>query len=231
MNKLLLFFFLLMTTAAKSQKADADLLVYNAKIYTVDEQFSVKEAMVVTDGKIVATGSTAQLKNEFSAKATLDAKEKFIYPGFIDAHAHFLRYGLDLQIVDLTGTKSWEEVLETLKTYAITHREGWLLGRGWDQNDWSTKQFPNSEKLDELFPDRPVLLTRVDGHAAIANGKATRGIQPGIKLTGGEVETKDGKLTGIFIDNAIGLVSARVPDETKLQKEMPCSMRRQNVLL
>lgn len=192
--------------------------MYNAKIYTVDEQFSVKEAMVVIDGKIIATGPSAQLKNEFVAKATLDANDKFIYPGFIDAHAHFLRYGLDLQIVDLTATKSWEEVLDRLKTYANTHKEGWLLGRGWDQNDWSTKQFPNSQKLDELFPDRPVLLTRVDGHAAIANGKAMKGIKPGVKLTGGEVETRDGKLTGIFIDNAIGLVSSRVPDETRQQK-------------
>lgn len=218
MNKLLLFFFLLIGTAVKSQKKVADLLVYNAKIYTVDEQFSVKEAMVVTDGKIIATGPSAQLKNEFVAKATLDANDKFIYPGFIDAHAHFLRYGLDLQIVDLTATKSWEEVLDRLKTYANTHKEGWLLGRGWDQNDWSTKQFPNSQKLDELFPDRPVLLTRVDGHAAIANGKAMKGIKPGVTLTGGEVETRDGKLTGIFIDNAIGLVSSRVPDETRQQK-------------
>ncbi len=218
MNKLLLFFFLLIGTASKSQKKVADLLVYNAHIYTVDDQFSVKEAMVVTGGKIVATGQSNQLKNKFTAKATLDAKGKFIYPGFIDAHAHFLRYGLDLQIVDLTATKSWEEVLDRLRTYAITHKEGWLLGRGWDQNDWATKQFPNREKLDELFPDRPVLLTRVDGHAAIANEKAMKGIKPGVKLTGGEVETRDGKLTGIFIDNAIGLVSSRVPDETRQQK-------------
>jgi len=128
MNKLLLLLFLLLSNASKSQKVTADLLVYNAKIYTVDEQFSVKEAMVVTDGKIIATGPSAQLKNEFTAKATLDAKGKFIYPGFIDAHAHFLRYGLDLQIVDLTATKSWEEVLDRLKTYANTHKEGWLLG-------------------------------------------------------------------------------------------------------
>jgi len=218
MNKLLLIFFLLISTASKSQKMAADLLVYNASIYTIDEQFSIKEAMVITDGKIIATGQSIQLKNEFAAKETLDAKGKFIYPGFIDAHAHFLRYGLDLQIVDLTATKSWEEVIDRLKMYAITHKKGWLLGRGWDQNDWATKQFPNSQKLDELFPDRPVLLTRVDGHAAIANEKAMKGIKPGVKLTGGEVETKDGKLTGIFIDNAIGLVSSKVPDETMQQK-------------
>ncbi len=218
MNKLLLFFFLLSSNASKSQKVTADLLVYNAKIYTVDAQFSVKEAMVIKDGKIIATGRSAQLQKKFAAKTTLDAKGKFIYPGFIDAHAHFLGYGLDLQIVDLTATKSWEEVLERLKAYAINHKEGWLLGRGWDQNDWETKQFPNKEKLDELFPDQPVLLTRVDGHAAIANEKAMKGIQPGVKLTGGEVETINGKLTGMLIDNAIGLVSSRVPDETKQQK-------------
>ncbi len=219
MNKLLLLAFLLMCLSANAQKKVADLLVFNAHIYTIDKQFSLKEAMAVRDGKIIATGTTAYMKKAFSSKAELDAMGKFIYPGFIDAHAHFLGYGLGLQTVDLTGTKSWEEILDKLKEYSVTHKEGWLTGRGWDQNDWDVKDFPNREKLDQLFPGRPVFLTRVDGHAAIANEKAMSGIIPGTKLTGGEVETKDGKLTGILIDNAIRLVSSKIPAPTSMQKK------------
>ncbi|MEO7766083.1 MAG: amidohydrolase family protein, partial [Ferruginibacter sp.] len=217
MKHLFLPVLILISAFGYCQKRVADLLVYNARIYTVDSQFSMVEAMVVKEGKIIAMGTSARLKNEFSPKSTLDAKNNFIYPGFIDAHAHFLGYGLDLQTVDLTGTKSWEDILERLKEYAVLHKEGWLTGRGWDQNDWDKKEFPNKEKLDQLFPNRPVLLTRIDGHAAIANEKALVGILSGRKLTGGEVETKDGKLTGILIDNAIGLVRSKIPLPTRKQ--------------
>ena len=219
MKKLLVIAILFASTVVFAQKTKVDLLVYNSSIYTVDDQFAVKEAMAVKDGKIVATGTGAGLRKEFLATTELDAKGKFIYPGFIDAHAHFLGYGLDLQIVDLTGTKSWEEILDKLKAYAATNKEGWIAGRGWDQNDWETKEFPNREKLDQLFPDRPVFLTRVDGHAAIANAKAMEGIQPGVKINGGEVEVKEGKLTGIFVDNATELISSRMPATTTAQRK------------
>ncbi|MEP7107610.1 MAG: amidohydrolase [Ferruginibacter sp.] len=218
MNKLLLFVFLGLGFICNSQKTPADLLVYNATIYTVDDQFSLKDAMAIRDGKIIATGTTNQLREEISAKTELDALGKFIFPGFIDAHAHFLGYGLGLQTADLTGAKSWEETLEKLTEFAVTHKDGWLTGRGWDQNDWDVKAFPGREKLDLLFPNRQVFLTRVDGHAAIANGKAMMGILPGLKLPGGEVETKDGKLTGILIDNAMGLVSSKIPAPATQQK-------------
>ena len=219
MTKLLTLVLLLANSLVQSQKLPADLLVYNARIYTVDKSFSVAEAMAIKDGKVITTGTTASLKNKYAATANLDAGGKYIYPGFIDAHAHFLGYGLGLQTVDLTGTKSWDEIINKLKEYAATHKEGWLIGRGWDQNDWAEKSFPNKEKLDELFADRPVFLTRVDGHAAIANQKALLGIMPGVKLTGGEVETKDGKLTGILVDNAQGLVRQKIPAPTQLQKQ------------
>ena len=219
MSKLLTLVLLLANSLVQSQKLPADLLVYNARIYTVDNGFSIAEAMAIKDGKVLTTGTTASLKNRYSATTNLDAEGKFIYPGFIDAHAHFLGYGLGLQTVDLTNTKSWEEIIDKLKEYAVAHKEGWLIGRGWDQNDWIEKAFPNKEKLDELFADRPVFLTRVDGHAAIANKKALEGIMPGVKLTGGEVETKDGKLTGILVDNAQGLVRQKIPAPTRLQKQ------------
>ncbi len=219
MNKLFLSLFILITSHTHAQKIPVDLLVYNANIYTVDEKFTVQEAMAIKDGKIVATGKNTQIKNQYSSATQLDAKGKPIYPGFIDAHAHFLGYGLGLQTVDLTGTKSWQEILNRLKDYSVLHPDGWLTGRGWDQNDWIVKEFPNKEQLDILFPDRPVFLSRVDGHAAIANEKAITGIKPGLKIPGGEVETKDGKLTGVLIDNAIGLVSSRIPAPSASQKK------------
>src|SRR4051812_47860817 len=135
-NLLLLLVFLSATSLCKSQKKNADLLVYNAVIYTVDSRFSVKEAMVIKDGRILSTGTAVQLRKDFSFAQELDAAGKFIYPGFIDAHAHMLNYGINLQTVDLTGTKSWQECLEKIKTFAEIHKEGWITGRGWDQNDW-----------------------------------------------------------------------------------------------
>jgi predicted amidohydrolase YtcJ len=202
-----------------NNKQKADLLIYNATVYTVDSAFSVAEAIVISGGKILATGKSEELKQQYNATEQIDAKGRFIYPGLIDAHAHFYRYGLSLQTADLTGTTSWNEIIEKIKAFAAAHPDGWLTGRGWDQNDWSVKEFPTNEQLNTLFPDRPVLLTRIDGHAAIANQKALElaGVQAGRQLTGGSIETKNGQLTGILIDNAISLVGAKIPGPTKEQ--------------
>ena len=205
---------------ACNQREKIDLLVYNATIYTVDSTFSVTDAIAVKDGKIIETGKTGDLQNKFEAIEKIDANGKFIYPGFIDAHAHFVGYGLGLQTVDLVGTESWEDILHRLDDFAKNKNKGqWLIGRGWDQNDWPVKDFPTNEKLNELYPDRPVFLRRVDGHAAIVNQKALdiAGVKAGDKLTGGEVEVKNGKLTGILIDNAIGLVASKIPEPDAAQ--------------
>lgn len=200
-------------------KTDADLVVYNARIYTVDTVFSTAEAMVVKDGKVVATGTKDSLLQQFEAKEQLDAQGGFVYPGFIDAHAHFYRYGLGLQTAELVDTESWEDVLSRLQTFAQQNPEGWLIGRGWDQNDWPVKAFPTKNKLDSLFPDRPVLLTRVDGHAALANQTAldAAGIRAGQTLTGGEIVNRNGQLTGLLIDNAVDLVSSKIPEASATQ--------------
>ena len=206
------FIFISLTSCKFRQKAD--MIIHHAKIYTVDEKFSIAEAMVVRDGKIIATGSNDDILKEFESNQVVDAEEKAVYPGFIDAHAHFVGYGLSLQRVNLVDTESWEDVLNRCSEFAKALPAGiWLTGRGWDQNDWAVKEFPTNERLNELFPDRPVLITRIDGHAAIANNKALEiaGIKPGDKLTGGEVEVKNGKLTGILVDNAVDLVSEKIP--------------------
>jgi predicted amidohydrolase YtcJ len=218
-----IFLSLLVVVTLLSCNDNADLIIYNAKIYTVDSSFSVAEAMVVKDGKILAIGTTKDITDKYSAKEKVDAAGKFIYPGFIDAHAHFLNYGLSLQNADLVDTKSWDEVLQRLQQFKqqkSIQSGQWITGRGWDQNDWAIKEFPDKQKLDSLFPDNPVLLTRVDGHAAVANSKALQlaNVQAGQKITGGDIELKNGQPTGILIDNAIDLVSNVIPraDKTKL---------------
>jgi predicted amidohydrolase YtcJ len=215
LTTLLGFLFLVSCTPKKK----ADLLVYNATIYTVDSAFSTTEALVIKNGKIEAVGKLAELENQYEFKEKIDGGGKFIYPGFIDAHAHFAGYGAGLQTANLVGTTSWNEIIEKLKTFASENKEGWLIGRGWDQNDWNIKEFPGNEQLNTLFPDRPVILTRIDGHAAVANQKALEaaGIEPGYTMTGGEAEVKNGKLTGILVDNAIDLVSSKIPPQTKEQ--------------
>jgi len=204
-----------------SEKVKADLLVFNAVIYTVDSSFNTAEAMVIQNGKVLEVGKSSDLQKKYETSEEIDAQGKFIYPGFIDAHAHFFSYGRGLQEANLVGTESWEEILDTLKNFSARQQQGWLIGRGWDQNDWVVKEYPTKEKLDAEFPDRPVFLTRVDGHAAIANQKALdlAGVKAGDKLIGGDVLTQNGKLTGILIDNAVDLVSAKIPAASTSQAE------------
>lgn len=203
----------LLVAACKQKEYNADLLVKNAVVYTVDSTFTTADAFVVSGGKILAVGKADTLEQKYLAREVVDAGGKAIYPGFIDAHAHFYEYGLSLQEVKLTGSKSWAAILDTVKSYSLRNTDGWIIGNGWDQNIWANKQFPNKAKLDSLFPVRPVILSRIDGHAAIANQAALNiaGIKPGQAITGGKIETIDGKLTGILIDNAVGIVTRKIP--------------------
>lgn len=208
--------------ASIAQKKKADLLVYNAKIYTIDKNFSVAQAMVISNGKVAATGTTKAMLSKYNATEKLDAKGCTIYPGFIDAHAHFLNYGLSLQAANLVATTSWEDVLARLVRFAKTKnisQGAWITGRGWDQNDWPVKEFPTKERLDELFPHNPVYLTRVDGHAAIVNSLALQqaGVTSVTTIEGGDVELKKGEPTGLLIDKAMGLVAQQIPPASNTQ--------------
>jgi predicted amidohydrolase YtcJ len=206
---------LLLITAACRQKKEynADLMIKNAVVYTVDSSFSTAQAFVVTAGKIVAVGDTESLDKKYTPREVIDAGGHAVYPGFIDAHTHFFDYGIGLQQADLTKADSWNAVVDTVVSYAKNNEDGWIIGNGWDQNRWTSKQFPNKAKLDSLFPVRPVLLTRVDGHAAIANQAALNiaGVKPGQTIIGGTIETIKGKLTGMLIDNAVGIVTRKIP--------------------
>jgi len=204
---------LLLVAACKQKDYNADLLVKNALVYTVDGNFSTAQAFVVNGGKIIAVGDSISLEKKYFAREVLDAGGHAIYPGFIDAHSHFYEYAMDLQKADLVNTHSWQEIVDTVNSFGRRNTDGWILGSGWDQNTWKNKQFPNKAKLDSLFPIRPVLLTRVDGHAAIANQAALNiaGVKPGQTINGGVIETVNGKLTGMLVDNAVGIVSRKIP--------------------
>ena len=229
-------FFLFLIVIAFSQcnnKTTVDTLLINGIVYTVDSLFSKAEAVAVKDGKVVAVGTTADLQKTYTATETIDLQGKFLYPGFIDAHAHFYRYGLGLRTADLTGTTSWEDVLLRLSNFkkelSLTPGE-WIIGRGWDQNDWEQKEFPINQKLNELFPDNPVLLTRVDGHAAVVNDLALNksGVTASTKLVGGDVILENDKPTGVLIDNAIDLVSKNIPPATDQQIKEGLKAAQQN---
>jgi predicted amidohydrolase YtcJ len=210
-----------------SSSNEVDMILFNGKVYTVDSAFTVAEAVAVKDGKIIATGTNDAIQKEYRAKEKMDLQGKYLYPGFIDAHAHFYRYGLGLRECDLVGTTSWSEILQRLDAYAKTIPAGeWIIGRGWDQNDWDAEglpgdrqEFPVNDSLNSRFPNNPVILTRVDGHAAIVNNVALQKarITASTKLIGGDVILNNGKPTGVLIDNAIDLVSAIIPNANKEQ--------------
>lgn len=216
MKHVYLFFLLAILISCTS--SNVDMIVHHAVIYTVDDQFSIKEAMAIKDGKIVAIGKNDEILARYNAGEIIDAKGQALYPGLIDAHAHFVGYARSLFQADLFGTKTWEETIERLKVFALQHPElKWIQGRGWDQNRWPGKQFPTNELLNKAFPNIPVVITRVDGHASIANQTALdlAGIKAGQTVTGGDIQTQNGQLTGVLIDNADNAVYAKIPDPTK----------------
>lgn len=205
---------LLAVLTACSSREQADLLLYNATVFTVDSAFTTTEAIAIHEGKVLATGDHATLEKAYQFAETRDLQGAFVYPGFIDAHCHFVYYGLNLQQVDLKGTRSWEEVLGRLQAFAADNPNGWLIGRGWDQNDWEVAAYPDRVQLDSLFPNRPVYLSRVDGHAAVANAVALEvaQIDASTQISGGELlKRANGQLTGLLIDNAANRVEAILP--------------------
>lgn len=213
MKYIFTIFTVLVAMTVSAQK-NADLIITNAKIYTVNKHSDIAESMAVSDGKIIAVGKNKDILKKFTSKNIQNLYGKAVFPGFIDAHCHFTGYATDKWKCELWGTKSWEEIIQKITDYSKTAPMEWLYGRSWDQNDWAVKKFPNKEKLDALFPDRPVYLKRVDGHAAVANQKALdiAGITVNTKISGGEIEVENGKLTGILIDNAMTLVEKHIPE-------------------
>ena len=206
------------------QSEEADRVVHNAVIYTVDEDFSTYEAMAIRDGKIVELGAERQILNKYKTDNKIDARKRAVYPGFYDAHSHFLGFALNRAEVNLFETESVDEIVDRLIAFADDSEREWLVGRGWDQNDWAIKAYPYKHLLDSLFPNRPVFLNRVDGHAAWLNTAALEkaGIDGNFEIFGGEVILdENGNPTGILIDEAAEYVEDMIPplsraDQTEL---------------
>lgn len=245
MNKFILFVCSILLFSCSS-KQDVDLIVHNAVVYMVDSSFSKAQSFAVKDGRFVAVGSNNAILANFESKEIIDANGKAVYPGFIDSHCHFYGYGKGLQELNLVGTKSFEEVIDKVKKFAITNKSEWIIGRGWDQNDWAKKEYPDRYQLDKLFPNIPVFLERIDGHAALVNAEALRraSIKSNTRINGGVIEidliTKeqggedvwlDKELaeeiahmhypiampSGILVDNAVDLVKKVIPQANSAQ--------------
>ena len=213
---LLLLAFILLSC---QNKIEADLLIQNATIYSVDDEFGKYQAMAIKDGKVFALGKSNELQERYIAKKKIDLDGKFVYPGFIDAHAHLYGLGQNLRQVDLKETQSYDEIVQRIVDHQKKNNADFILGRGWDQNDWENKEFPTKDTLDQLFPDTPIALTRIDGHAYLVNQKALdmAGIDKNTTADGGEIIKKNGELTGVLIDNPMSMINAIIPKATEDQ--------------
>jgi predicted amidohydrolase YtcJ len=194
-------------------KTKADLILINGKVYTLDMGSGIAEAFAVKNGVFIAIGTTDQIVKRYAADSVIDAAGKPVFPGFIDAHSHFFGYALGLRELDLKGLQSFEEVVSLVAAQKDAFPGEWITGRGWDQNLWTGKEFPDRMQLDILFPDRPVVLIRVDGHSLVANGEALEraGIGKDNSFLPGEVEVKEGRLTGILSENAADHMRNSIP--------------------
>ena len=199
---------------------DADLIIHNADIYTVNKEFDKATALVVKNGKFIAVGGE-DLLEMYDAKSVVDLNGFPVYPGFIDAHCHFYNFGLLQEQLDLSGTKSFDEVVEKISEYIATHPGVPVLGQGWDQNTWEVKEYPTKEILDQKFPTELIAIKRVDGHALLVNQKVLdlAGIDDKTEIEGGVVVRVKGALTGVLIDNAMDPVYAALPKPTVKQQE------------
>lgn len=216
MKNIYLLLLSIILASCNEPKEKADLIITNAIIYTVDIDFSTATAMAIKDGKIIATGTNTEMEI-YNATETIDAQGNAIVPGLIDAHCHFYGLGQQLQRVNLVGTTSYAEVIEKVKEFQNLNNKSFIIGRGWDQNDWKNKEFPTNKELNELFPNIPVALTRIDGHAMIVNQAAldAAGITASTDASGGAIEISNGELTGILVDNPMELVEAVFPKDSR----------------
>lgn len=208
MKKLLFLLILVVIVSCQEDKQSVDTIVINANVYTVNDAFDKAEAFAIKDGKFVEVGTNANIQEKYSSETIIDAKEQTVLPGLIDAHCHFLGLGFNQQSVNLVDTKSFDEVVQRVIEFQNERNLDFITGRGWDQNDWDTKVFPNKAMLDMLFPDTPIALTRIDGHAILCNQAALNlgNVTVDSNIEGGEVVVENGELTGVLIDNAENLV-------------------------
>jgi predicted amidohydrolase YtcJ len=203
--------------AQRAAPANADLIVINARIYTVDDSHPFVSALAVRDSRVQFVGSVREAMILRGPNTrVIDATGKTVIPGMIDAHAHLFGLGDFLRNIDLTDTRSFDEIVARVGAKVKEAPAGkWVIGRGWDQNKWGDTRFPTHDALSRVSPNNPVVLERIDGHAVLANAAAMRaaGVTAATKdPSGGRIErAANGEPTGVFVDNAMGLIDRVVP--------------------
>ncbi|MFT5581128.1 MAG: putative amidohydrolase YtcJ [Psychromonas sp.] len=192
---------------------NVDLIIHNAVIYSINQDNQVFEAIAIKDGKVVELGAERQILNKYRADKTIDAQGKEVYPGLVDGHGHILSLAEQMLSVELFGCTSMDDLLVRTEKHQTKNNREYIVGRGWDQSLWGGDVLPTNEELTKLFPNTPVALYRVDGHALLANDKALElaGVTAESKYPGGIVHVANGKCTGLLVDNAMDVVNETVP--------------------
>lgn len=209
--------------AAQTPANSAEIIVVNARIYTVDDARPFADALAVRGGRVQFVGSArGALTLRGPQTRVIDAAGATVIPGIADAHVHLLGLGMALRTVNLVGARSYEEVVDRIAAKARELPQGtWITGRGWDQNDWPDTRLPSHDLLSRAVPNHPVSVTRVDGHASLVNAAAMRIAGLTAASTdpdGGKIERGDGNQpTGVLIDRAMGIVGSRIPNPTRDQ--------------
>ena len=212
MKYVLLGFLFVFSLGSCMKGIHVDLVVHNAQIHCLDDQNTISQAMAIKDGIIVEVGPERQILNKYSADEFIDAEGKEIYPGFTDAHGHILLYVKQKLSLDLLDCKSLTELVTRTEKYQQKGQKKFIVGRGWDQSLWGVDSMPDNTLLNKAFPNIPVCLYRVDGHAALVNDCLLNlaGISPS-KVDGGEIRSRNGKCTGLLLDKAMDLVQHKIP--------------------
>ena len=204
-------------------QGSADLVLTNGRIYTVDNTRPVVPALAARGGRVIFVGSDAEaMVLASSSTRVIDLHGATVVPGIIDAHAHLLGLGYMLQSANVAGSASYQEVVDRVKAHSRDVKPGaWIRGRGWDQTRWESKEFPTHELLSRAFPDNPVVLERIDGHAVLANARAmelARVTSTTAEPSGGRIlKLASGSPSGVFVDNAVGLIDRAIPAATREQ--------------
>ena len=215
--------FVLFSSSCGYKSEEADLIVHNGSIVTMDAQNTMAQAVAIQGGRIIAVGAEREVLNRYKAKESIDLRGGVLVPGLMDGHAHLVGYADGLLEAGLFATDSWEEAVQRVVRHDAERPNEWVIGRGWDQNDWEVTDFPTRGLLDESFPEKPVFLERIDGHAVIVNRPALElaGLwnSKDEEIEGGEIlRGIDGFPTGVLIDNACGLVGQHVPKRSEAER-------------
>lgn len=205
--------FIVVLSTSCIQKQQVDLIITNGNIYTVNDSFQKAEAVAINNGKFVAVGTTKNINKNYKSSTKININGKTIIPGLINSYCNFYTFGLSMQKIDLTGTKSIDEVIQRINDFNKEKNSDFILGYGWNHKDWNKKELPTKKELDKIFPNTPLVLQNQDTDIILVN-QATLNlakIDKNTKVDGGKILKKQGKLTGIVIGDAKRLVQNIIP--------------------